>query len=150
MRPYTRVIGATAVVLLVALSLMAAPKNAIVVIKGPTVVAFFPPVSATELKADPDTNEALSDFQVYAARVRKPLNDEGVAFKELYAKSFRVQQGKRIATFRPGKVEIGYYFAAPGKKPRIEYGVLTDDDIIKIAKGYFDQASRPAVVTSGK
>jgi hypothetical protein len=34
--------------------------------------------------------------------------------------------GAKVTTFRPGDVKVGYYYIAPGKKPRIEYGVATD------------------------
>jgi hypothetical protein len=86
-------------------------------------------------------NEALADFQLYATRVGKPLHDAGVDFKEIYANSFQVQRGTRISTFRSGKVDVGYYFVAPGKEPRIEYGVLTDGGLLLIAKKYVDQTS---------
>jgi hypothetical protein len=55
---------------------------------GRTVVAFFPPVTDAELKKDPDTNEALTDFQLYAIRAHEPLKKAGVEFHELYVHSF--------------------------------------------------------------
>ncbi len=149
MKRIVRAIAATVVGSLLAPSLVAAPKNAVVVISRPTVVAFFPPMTTTELKADSDTKEALADFQLYATRVRKPLHDAGIDFREIHAKSFKIQRGTRITTFRPGKVDVGYYLVAPGKEPRIEYGVLTDADLLQIAKEYFDQTSVPAAATSG-
>jgi hypothetical protein len=134
MRRAIHAIASIVVALVLVPSLVATPKNTIVVINRPTVVAFFPPVTSAELNADPGTNEALADFQLYATRVRKPLTDAGIDFKEIYAKSFQVQRGTRITTFRPGKVDVGYYFVAPGKEPRIEYGVLTDADLLQVAK----------------
>jgi hypothetical protein len=148
MRRLIHASAGTVVALLLVPSLVATPKNTIVVISRPTVVAFFPPVTSAELNADPDTNEALADFQLYATKVRKPLSDAGIDFKEIYAKSFQVQRGTRITTFRPGKVDVGYYFVAPGKEPRIEYGVLTDANLLQIAKEYFDQVPVPTVATS--
>ena len=137
MKRIVRAIAATVVGSFLAPSLVAAPKNTVVVISRPTVVAFFPPVTTAELNADRDTNEALADFQLYATKVRKPLHDAGIDFKEIYAKSFQIQRGTRITTFRPGKADVGYYFVAPGKEPRIEYGVLTDADLRQIASEYF-------------
>jgi hypothetical protein len=75
--------------------------------------------------------------QVYAARVREPLRRAGIDFHEVYAGSFRVRIGNKVVTFRPGEVKVGYYFVAPGKKPRVQYGVDTDDDILRIAGEYF-------------
>jgi hypothetical protein len=115
----------------------AAEKPPLVVVEGRTVVAFFPLVTDAGLKKDADTNEALNDFQLYATRVREPLKKAGVEFHELYAHSFRVRVGKAVTIFRPVKADIGYYFIVPGKEPRIEYGVMTDADLLQLANDYF-------------
>ena len=115
----------------------AAEKQPLVVVRGPTVVAFFEPVKQEELEKDPDTNEALADFKIYAKKVHDWLREAGVEFHELYVHSFRLRVGKRLTTFRPAKANVGYYLVAPGKKPRIEYGVMTDLDLLKVAKEYF-------------
>jgi len=48
-----------------------------------------------------------------------------------------VRVGNKVTTFRPVKVDVGYYLVAPGKKPRIEYGAMTDADLLKVANEYF-------------
>ena len=106
-------------------------------VNGPTIIAFFPPGSKSDLEKDPDLNETLADFQVYANRVREPLKKSGIGFRELYTRSFQTRLGKKVTTFRPLKDEVGYYLVAPGKKPRIERGVLTDQDLLDIARDYF-------------
>ena len=58
-------------------------------------------------------------------------------FEEVYTRSFRVTVSGKTSTFRPGAVVVGYYFVAPRKKPRVEYGVNTDIGIIAVAKEYF-------------
>ncbi len=128
-------------VLMVMLSAAAAPaESPLIVIKQATVIAFFTPVGA---QADPDSSEALSDFQVYARKVRKPLAERGIVFRELYVPSFRVRNGIRATLFRP-RTGVGYYFVAPGKKPRISYGVMTDLDLLDMADEYFGtKAARP-------
>jgi hypothetical protein len=78
-------------------------------IRRPTIVAFFPPVTQSELSKDIDTATAMDDFQFYAAKVRQPLEEIGVDFKDVYAHSFRVCLGKSVTTFRPTKVNDGYY-----------------------------------------
>jgi len=72
------------------LSLVAAEsaKQPVFDIKRPTIIAFFPPVTQAQLEKDPDTNEALADFQLYAKQVREPLRKAGIEFHELYAHSF--------------------------------------------------------------
>jgi hypothetical protein len=115
----------------------AAEKQPVVVVQGPTVVAFFGPVPQSKLDKDPDANESLADFQLYATNVRAPLRKAGIEFHELYAHSFQLRDGKRRTTFSPGKVTVGYYLVAPGKKARIEYGVMTDADLLQAANEYF-------------
>jgi len=136
-----RLMSTLACVALSALSTPSAPataeKQPVVVVHGPTVVAFFEPVAQAKLEKDPDTNEALGDFQLYAANLREPLRREGIEFHELYAYSFRVCVGNRSTTFRSVKGNVGYYLVAPGKKPRIEYGVMTDVDLLQVANEYF-------------
>jgi hypothetical protein len=100
-------------------------------------VAFFEPVTQAKLAKDPDTNEALADFQLYASSVRAPLRKAGIEFHELYARSFRLRVGNQLTTFRPVKEDVGYYLVEPGKKPRIEYGVITDADLLQVANEYF-------------
>ena len=119
-----------------------ADKQPIIFVHGPTVVAFFGRVTQGHVDSDPDTNEALADFQFYAASVREPLKKVGVEFHELYAHSFRLRVGNTLTTFRPGKVTVGYYLLAPGKKPRIDYGVMTDADLLKLANEYFGISSK--------
>jgi hypothetical protein len=114
-----------------------AHKQPVIVVRGPTVVAFFESVPQAQLDKDPDTNEALADFQLYARNVRAPLRKAGIEFHEVYANSFQLREGKRLTTFRPAKVKVGYYLAAPGRKQRIEYGVMTDSDLLQVANEYF-------------
>jgi hypothetical protein len=106
-------------------------------IRQPTVLAFFPPVTEKDLDDDPDTNTALSDFQFYVAQVRSPLLKAGVNLEEVYAHSFLIQLGDKTILARPGNGGVGYYFIAPGKKPHVENGVLTSDDILHFAHEYF-------------
>jgi hypothetical protein len=128
---------ALTVVFLVGRSSEAAQKQEVILVDRPTIVAFFPPVTDTELDKDADTNEALSDFQLYARQARKRLEAVGIQFHEIYARSFIVQvHGKKIV-FRSKDIEVGYYFVAPDRAPRIQYGVMTDDDIWAVATAYF-------------
>jgi hypothetical protein len=114
-----------------------AEKQPVIAVRGPTVVAFFEPVPQAQLDKDPDTNEALGDFQFYAKNAREPFRKAGIEFHELYASSFQLREGKRMTTFRPAKVKVGYYLVVPGKTPRIEYGVMTDADLLQLAHAYF-------------
>jgi hypothetical protein len=120
---------------------VAAEKQPVVVVTGPTIVAFFP-VTRAELQKDGDTNETLSDFQFYAKQVREPLKKTGIEFSEIYAQSFRVRIGQEATVFRPAKGNVGYYLIVPGKKPRIEYGLITNTDLLQVANEYFGTSAK--------
>jgi hypothetical protein len=121
----------------IAIALRAAEKQPLVVVRGPTVIAFFEPVPSGQVDKDADANEALSDFQFYARSIRTRIRKAGIEFHELYTHSFRLRVGNKMTTFRPAKVGVGYYLVAHGKEPRIEYGVMTDSDLLQVANAYF-------------
>ena len=103
---------------------------------GPTVVAFFPNASKIG-PDDADGNKALSDFKHYAKRVKRPLIQLGIQFTEEYGRSFRIRSGSKSALFTRETGTPGYFFFADGKRPRIEYGVRTDSDLLAVARQYF-------------
>lgn len=108
-------------------------------IRGPTVIAFFP--TSSDLKKD-DANSALFDFQLYTSSARRSLEQGGVAFEVVYSRSFHVVLDGRVTEFKPAKASPGCYFATHGKKPRIEYGVMNDSDVVRIAHEYFGAAMK--------
>lgn len=110
-------------------------------IAGPTVIAFFPS-SGKNVGKDADTNDALSDFQLYTASAQQLLRGENIAFQVVYARSFEVVLDGSLVKFRPPKSAPGYYFAMPGKRPRVEYGVMSDKDIERVAQEYFGRAMK--------
>jgi hypothetical protein len=111
-------------------------------IEGPTVIAFFRPVTDAELEKDPETNEVLSDFQLYASQAAPRMKRAGIDFEVVSAVRFRLKYGGVVHTFTAGKIGVGYYFATPGKKPRVEYGVHDDSDLVEIARKYFQLSAQ--------
>jgi hypothetical protein len=110
-------------------------------IDRPTVIAFFPSNEKANSKTD-DKSESLSDFQLYTASVRQPLEQAGADLEVVYSRSFQTVLDGKMTTFRPARAEPGYYFATPGKRPRIEYGVMSDKDILRVAHEYFGSAMK--------
>src|SRR5579862_977706 len=106
-------------------------------ITRPTLLAFFRPASHMN-DTGTGANDALSDFQIYLNRAGVPLGKAGIDIHEVYARSFQVQDGMKLTTFQTKKIGIGYYLVSPGKKPRIEYGLMSDADLIRVASEYFD------------
>jgi hypothetical protein len=132
--------GAVAVVLLV-LTLgfrdAGATGAPVFIVRTRTVVAFFAPVSDRDLD-DEDTNEDLSDFQYYDDEVRAPFKKAGIELHETYTRSFSVRLKGKVLEFRTTRNnDVGYYFIVPGKKPHVEYGVMTDQDLLDVAHDYF-------------
>jgi len=110
----------------------------VVRVRGATIIAFFPPPEAAD-DADGGANESLDDFRFYAEQVRQPLSRAGVNFQVLYARSLRVRLGTGTILFHT-KGGVGYYLISPGKKPLVQYGVMTDSDLLLVAKRYFGRA----------
>lgn len=126
------------VLLLTVSSATAADKTPRILVNRPMIVAFFSPNSNA---ADADADEARADFQLYAKQVHDPLSKRGIELREVYAIGFTVVNGKSVTSFRPTKAQVGYYLIAPGHKPRVEYGVMTDSDLLQIADKYFGTRS---------
>ena len=112
------------------------------VVEKPTVIAFFAHMTDSELEKNPETNEALSDFQLYVSKAGPRLKAAGVDLQVANSDRFRIKTGPAIRIFKAGKINVGYYFVAPEKPPRIEYGVMTDDDILATAGQYFRLATQ--------
>lgn len=107
------------------------------VVDQPTVIAFFAHVTDSELDTNPDLNEALGDFQLYASKAGPRLKAAGIHFDVASSAEFKTKIGSAVRTFRAGKITVGYYFIAPGRQPHVDYGVMTDEDILETASKYF-------------
>src|SRR5260370_11043012 len=101
--------------------LQSAKKTPTFDVHGPTILAFFQPVTEAELLKDPDTNTALDDFQFYAREARQPLEKKGIELPEVYAHPISIRRTAARSTFTPRKIPGGYYLVAPCKKPHIAY-----------------------------
>ncbi|MGD0097023.1 MAG: hypothetical protein ABSB60_11040 [Terracidiphilus sp.] len=106
-------------------------------IHGPTIIAFYPHVSQKDLDSGEGDAEAIDDFGFYASQVEKRLEKAGVGFFVEETRSFKVRVQGKVNAFRVGKISIGYYFITPGKEPHVEYGVMTDEDLVGVAREYF-------------
>jgi hypothetical protein len=108
-----------------------------VVVNGPTIVAYFPPVTQSAVDADQGLSETLGDFQFHLRTAEPCLKKAGIAVFERYGVSFDLRDGSAGTIFRPKTNEIGYYFIAPGRKPRIERSLIADVGLLQIAREYF-------------
>lgn len=104
------------------------------VIHRPTIIAFF--VSTQNASDDPE-GEAASDFSFYASRVQNRLRTAGIDFELSEARTFQVRAGAKVRTFHVGKIGVGYYLIAPGRQPKVLWGVDTDEGLVEQARAYF-------------
>lgn len=124
-------------VLVLTPSTYAAEKTPVITVSGPTLIAFFAPVTQEEIDKNDETSEVLSDFQWHLREVKQKLQKAGISVHELYALKFEVVTGNKKKVFKPGKIDVGYYFVKPGKSPKVEYGVMSNIDIVDTAGEYF-------------
>ncbi|HEY2091359.1 MAG TPA: hypothetical protein VGJ81_05695 [Thermoanaerobaculia bacterium] len=129
-----KLLATTAIVTFTAFALAAQP---LLKIAGPTIVAFAPPVTERDFEADANLADVFEDFQIYIGQARPRLQRAGVRFVVLTAKSFRIRVDNKTSTYRPGKVDLGYYFVEPRKAPRIILGVADEEDLVNTAEEYF-------------
>jgi hypothetical protein len=108
-------------------------------VRGPTVIAFFAPNAKGDYA---DESEALDDFQWYAMQVNSRMKAAGIDFHVVYARSFRAATSGHTQVFTTKDNSCGYYLVMPGEKPRIEYGVMTDDDLMEFARETFGNTSK--------
>lgn len=118
-------------------SAYAAEKTPVINVSGPTLIAFFAPVTQDEVDNDNEISETLSDFQWHLREVKQKLQKAGISVNEIYARKFEVVTGNKKKVFKSGKIDVGYYFVKPGKSPKVEYGVMSNSDIVDAAGEYF-------------
>jgi hypothetical protein len=70
-------------------SQVAGKQPKVFIIREPTIIAFFAPI--TQGEADNGDAEALSDFNYYAYRVEKPLRNAGIEFHVAEERSRRTR-----------------------------------------------------------
>jgi hypothetical protein len=111
-------------------------KQPLIDVQKPSIVAFYPPVSESEAE-NQDEIESLGDFRLFVEESRKPLKAEGIELHEVFSTSFRIRVGVKTTSFHSAEAGVGYYLIAPGKQPRVEYGVMTAEDLLQVARQYF-------------
>ncbi|TFG53311.1 MAG: hypothetical protein E4H37_03550 [Gemmatimonadales bacterium] len=111
-----------------------------VAVRGPILVAAFPPMSQNQVEADEPSGRLLHDFQAYLDEVRSELASGGVALYEWYAPELRLasESGTAVYTIAPDTVQVMYYFVEPGRAPCILRGVRTAAELLRAAADCFD------------
>jgi hypothetical protein len=108
-------------------------------VTGPTLIAFFPPEASALLDSGGDDATALDDFGYHLASATDSLRALGVRVVGVGSRTLHVVADRQTTHFRvpQDSAEIGYYFVAPGRRPLVAYGVLTDSELIDAARQHF-------------
>jgi hypothetical protein len=123
-----------AAALILAVGLQCAAED-VIVVRGPTLIAFFPQVSEQQAEAMPDLVEMLDDFHFHLNSAGEMLRAAGVSIHVRPAGEIRILDGDRVRVLAPPPdgSAIGYYMVAPGREPSLVLGVYTDVDLIEAA-----------------
>jgi hypothetical protein len=111
-------------------------------IEGPTIITYFRESSQAELDKGGGDAEAASDYSYYLNNVEGRIESSGITLKSIVGAHFRVKIGNKVLDVRDDAVGVGYYFITPGKAPRLEKGVMTDEDLVLEARKYFGMKIR--------
>src|SRR5271157_2091 len=115
-------------------------NTGVISIAGPTIIAYF---VTTQKEIDQDSggniSEALGDFQTFVNNIDQYSMTKGIRIYQTYKDTIRYKIGRKLEVFHP-KVDsekVGYIFINQQKKLKIQYGVMTDEDILGFAEEIF-------------
>jgi hypothetical protein len=93
---------------------------AVVVIKGPTIIGFFPPVTDLELDNDPALSTALDRFTVALEDANGCFAPRGVAVRAAFAEALAIEHNgvQRPLPLGEDSRHIGFYLVTPEGEPR--------------------------------
>ena len=112
-----------------------APDTATVLVRGPTVVACFHPVTLAQVDTDDDLATVLDDWQWHWYGAARSFRAHGVAAEARMANWVKLAIGGRLRLVRcPG---VGYVLVAPGRGPKILRDVMTDAELVDAAAAFF-------------
>jgi len=112
-------------------------QKQVIQIHQATVISFEPPPKPGELENGEGHSEAYNDFAYYVNLAEEPLSRSGIEIRSVLAREFAVRDGNRIRTIKAGKGGFGDCMVAPGKVPRMEFGVMIDQDLFDAVRKYF-------------
>ena len=78
----------------------------------------------------PYCEDALDDFQFYLREIHERFDESAIRIHECYRPSFEVEVRGQKKQFTQNSV--GYYLISPDKEPRVEVGVVTDADLVRL------------------
>lgn len=111
--------------------------SAAVVVAGPTLVGFFPPVGEARTAADEDLDTVLDDFGWHLGAATNSLRARGYQVEVRFTDTLHFRDGTRRWSFVPPDTgRIGYYLVAPGRAPHVLYQIHTDEELVELGAAY--------------
>jgi hypothetical protein len=118
-----------------------------VVVQGPVLVAFYPALSQAAVDSSEDLATVFDDFSYHLSTAMDSLRALGITVTERPVGRIRLSEGGREREFLPAKdsAAVGYLFVSPGEPDRVQYGVMTNSDLVDAARHYLESHGRVPV-----
>jgi hypothetical protein len=109
-----------------------------VLVQGPVLVAFYPAASQEAVDSSEDLATVIDDFSYHLSTAMDSLRALGITVTERPVGQIRLSEGGRAREFLPAKdsADVGYLFVIPGQPDRVQYGVMTNSDLVDAARHY--------------
>ena len=108
------------------------------IITGEGVYIFGPSLAEAD-NVSVDQVEALNDFTYYSGRIASFVRARGLTCEYVSARTIKIRfASKRFFTVYRDSVEFGTILADGRNKPRLYKYVVTDDELAKECKEYFN------------
>lgn len=111
---------------------VAAAKEKIIEVVGPTLIAFFPRLTERMIAENPSRFVLLDDFYHHLNAIGPILVNAGVRVYARPAGVIRILDSGRVRTLTPPPTgsDLGYYMVAPGLEEKLLLGAYTDVDLM--------------------
>jgi hypothetical protein len=114
--------------------------STLIVIEGPTLVAFYPPVSQAQVDTSEELATVFDDFSYHLSSAADSLRALGITVRERPVGDIRLVEAGKQRQFRPAKdsADFGYLYLAPGRAQRVYYSVMSNSDLVETAHEYLE------------
>ncbi len=115
------------------------PDTGAVPIRGPMVIAFFPPMTPAKADSDPQLAEYDRYFTEGLSRAESLLAPRGIRVIRRLPTGVRIAEGDSALSWWPmaDSEMIGYYIVQPCRAPKLVFGLLDGDSLSTTASWYF-------------
>jgi hypothetical protein len=112
--------------------------TSMVVVEGPTLVAFYPATTQAQVDSSEDLATVFDDFSYHLSSAADSLRALGITLREREVGTIQlVESGRRRHFILPkDSADFGYLFLAPRRAQRAYYGVMTNSDLVAAAHEY--------------